>query len=215
MFFFGIYHRCEHCNHCIFALSISNIQSLKKNAMKTQEVLTKTNWAIDPMHSHIGFKVKHLMFTNVRGSFTEYNASISTDGNDFTTAEINVSINAASISTNDSKRDEHLRSADFFDVEKIKEINFLGERFEKTNSGDYILYGDLTMKGIIKPIKLDVEFGGIVKDPWGNEKAVINLQGKINRKDWGLNWNAALETGGVLVGEDITFDIEVQLAKAV
>jgi len=184
--------------------------------MKTQEaVLTKTNWVIDPMHSQIGFKVKHLMFTNVRGSFTEYNASISTDGNDFTNAEINVSINAASISTNDSKRDEHLRSADFFDVEKIKEINFLGERFEKTNGGDYVLYGDLTMKGVIKPIKLDVEFGGIVKDPWGNEKAVINLQGKINRKDWGLNWNAALETGGVLVGEEITFDIEVQLTKAV
>ena len=155
------------------------------------------------------------MFTNVRGSFTEYSSNISTQGNDFTTAEINVSINAASINTNDGKRDEHLRSADFFDVEKIKEINFLGERFEKTNGSDYILYGDLTMKGIIKPIKLDVEFGGIVKDPWGNEKAVINLQGKINRKDWGLNWNAALETGGVLVGEDITFDIEVQLARAV
>jgi len=99
--------------------------------MKTQEVLTKTKWAIDPMHSHIGFKVKHLMFTNVRGSFTEYNASISTDGNDFTTAEINVSINAASINTNDSKRDEHLRSADFFDVEKIKDINFLGERLRR------------------------------------------------------------------------------------
>jgi len=182
--------------------------------MKTQEaVLTKTNWVIDPMHSHIGFKVKHLMFTNVRGSFTEYNASISTDGNDFTNAEINVSINAASIHTNDSKRDEHLRSADFFDVEKIKEINFLGERFEKTNGGDYVLYGDLTMKGVIKPIKLDVEFGGIVKDPWGNEKAVINLQGKINRKDWGLNWNAALETGGVLVSEDVWISCEIQLAK--
>jgi polyisoprenoid-binding protein YceI len=182
--------------------------------MKTQEVLTKTNWAIDPMHSHIGFKVKHLMFTNVRGRFTEYNASISTDGIDFTTAEISVSINPASINTNDSKRDEHLRSADFFDVDKGKEINFSGNTFEKTNSGDYVLHGDLTMKGVTNPVKLDVEFGGIVKDPWGNEKAVINLQGKINRKDWGLNWNAALETGGVLVGEEITFDIEVQLARA-
>jgi len=182
--------------------------------MKTQEVLTKTNWAIDPMHSHIGFKVKHLMFTNVRGRFTEYNASISTDGIDFTTAEISVSINPASINTNDSKRDEHLRSADFFDVDKIKEINFNSNTFEQTNGGDYVLHGDLTMKGVTNPVKLDVEFGGIVKDPWGNEKAVINLQGKINRKDWGLNWNAALETGGVLVGEEITFDIEVQLARA-
>jgi len=181
--------------------------------MKTQEVVTKTNWAIDSMHSHIGFKVKHLMFTNVRGSFTEYNASISTDGSDFTTAEISVSINAASINTNDSKRDEHLRSADFFDVEKAREINFEGERFEKSNGGTYFLYGDLTIKGVTRPIKLDVEFGGLVKDPWGNEKAVINLQGKINRNDWGLNWNAALETGGVLVGEDVTFDIEAQLAR--
>src|SRR5258705_876535 len=116
------------------------------------------------MHSHLGFKVKHLMFTNVRGSFTEYNASISTDGNDFTTAEINVSINAASISTNDSKRDEHLRSADFFDVEKIKEINFLGERFEKTNGGDYVSYGVLTMNGVTKPKKLVLDFGGIIKN---------------------------------------------------
>src|SRR5258705_9479741 len=104
------------------------------------------------------------MFPNGRVSSREYTASISTDGNDFTTAEINVSINAASISTNDSKRDEHLRSADFFDVEKIKEINFLGERFEKTNGGDYILYGDLTMKGVIKPIKLVLDFGGIIKN---------------------------------------------------
>jgi polyisoprenoid-binding protein YceI len=182
--------------------------------MKTQEVLTKTNWTIDPMHSHIGFKVKHLMFTNVRGSFKEYSSSISTEGTDFTTAKINVSINAASIDTNEGKRDEHLRSADFFDVEKNKEINFKGNKLEKVSSdGEYALFGELTMKGVTKPVKLDVEFGGVIKDPWGNEKAVINLQGKINRKDWGLNWNAALETGGVLVGEDITFDIEVQLAK--
>lgn len=183
--------------------------------MKTQEeVLTKTNWVIDPMHSNIGFKVKHLMFTNVRGNFKEYTASISTDGSDFTNAKISVTINSASINTGDDKRDEHLRSADFFDVEKLPEINFEGERFEKVSGDNYVLYGDLTMKGVIKPIKLEVEFGGIVKDPWGNEKAAINLQGKINRKDFGLNWNAALETGGVLVGEDVTFDIEVQLAKA-
>src|SRR5882757_4651833 len=108
--------------------------------MKTQEVLTRTNWAIDPMHSHIGFKVKHLMFTNVRGIFTEYTSNISTDGNDFTNSEISVSINPASINTNDSKRDEHLRSADFFDVEKVKEITFRSNTFEKTNGGDYVLH---------------------------------------------------------------------------
>src|SRR5258708_33611534 len=141
--------------------------------MKTQEVLTKTNWTIDPMHSHIGFKVKHLMFTNVRGSFKEYNSSISTDGTDFSTAKINLSINAASIDTNEGKRDEHLRSADFFDVEKNKDINFKGNKLEKVSSdGEYALFGDLTMKGVTKPVKLDVEFGGGIKDPWGNEKEV-------------------------------------------
>jgi polyisoprenoid-binding protein YceI len=182
--------------------------------MKTHEaVLTKTNWGIDTMHSQIGFKVKHLMFTNVRGVFKEYNASISTLGEDLTTAEINLTINPASIDTNESKRDEHLRSPDFFHVDAFNEITFASKKFEKINDSEYILHGDLTMKDVTKPVKLSVEFGGFAKDPWGNEKAGISIQGKINRKDWGLNWNAALETGGVLVGEDVTFDIEVQLTK--
>lgn len=184
--------------------------------MQAQEVLTKTKWGIDPMHSQIGFKVKHLMFTNVRGNFNEYEASIYTTGYDFLTAEIDFWLNPASISTNDPKRDEHLKSADFFDAENFKEISFRGNTYEKVDKGgDYYLYGDLTIKGITKQIKLFVEFNGIVKDPWGNEKAVFNIEGKINRKEWGLNWNAALETGGVLVGEDVWIDIEVQLAKYV
>ena len=166
------------------------------------------------MHSQIGFKVKHLMFTNVRGIFGEYEARISTDGTDFATAEVELFINPASVNTNDSKRDGHLKSADFFDVENFSEIKFTGKRLERTDSdNDYILYGDLTIKGVTRPVKLDVEFGGIAKDPWGNEKAGISIQGKINRKDWGLNYNAALETGGVLIGEEVAFDIEVQLAK--
>ncbi|MBO9634900.1 MAG: YceI family protein [Chitinophagaceae bacterium] len=182
--------------------------------MQTQELLTRTKWNIDPMHSQIGFKVKHLMFTNVRGRFNEFEASIYTTGYDFLTAEIDFWLNPASISTNDSKRDDHLKSADFFDVENYKEISFRGNTYEKVDKGgDYLLYGDLTIKGITKQIKLYVEFNGIVKDPWGNEKAVFNIEGKINRKEWGLNWNAALEAGGLLVGEDVLIDIEVQLAK--
>lgn len=181
--------------------------------MKTIEVTNKTKWAIDPMHSEVGFKVKHLMFTNVRGAFKEYDASIYTTGDDFMTAEIDVWINPASISTGDEKRDGHLKSADFFDVENFKEINFSGNTYEKGNDGSYILYGDLTIKGIKKQIKLQVEFGGIMKDPWGNQKAVFSISGKINRKDWGLNWNAALEAGGVLVSDDVWISCEVQLAK--
>jgi polyisoprenoid-binding protein YceI len=181
--------------------------------MKTQVVVTKTNWAIDPMHSLIGFRIKHLMFTNVRGTFKKYSASISTDDNNFTSAEIEVSIDVASINTNDEKRDGHLQSPDFFDVAQYAEINFKSDGLKESHNGDHVLHGDLTIKGITRPVKLDVEFGGIVKDPWGNEKAVVNVQGKINRKDWGLNWNATLETGGVLVGEEVTFDIELQLTK--
>ncbi len=182
--------------------------------METTEVITKTKWGIDSAHSEIGFKVKHLMFTNVRGSFKEFDASIYTTGEDFMSAEVDFWINPASINTRDEKRDAHLRSADFFDVENFKEINFTGNTYEKVDKeGHYKLYGDLTIKGIKKQIKLDVEFGGVVKDPWGNHKAVFNVNGKINRKDWGLTWNAALETGGVLVSEDVWISCEVQLTK--
>ena len=182
--------------------------------METTEVSGKTKWSLDPAHSEIGFKVKYLLFTNVRGSFEEFDASIYTTGEDFMTAEIDCWINPASINTGDEKRDAHLKSADFFDVENFKEINFTANTYENVdNDGSYALYGDLTIKGIKKQVKLDVEFGGVVKDPWGNHKAVFSINGKINRKDWGLNWNAALETGGVLVSEDVWISCEVQLTK--
>jgi len=154
------------------------------------------------------------MFANVRGTFKEFEASIYTTGEDFMTAEIDCWIDPASINTGDEKRDEHLKSADFFDVENFKEINFTGNTYtEVDKDGSYELYGDLTIKGIKKQVKFDVEFGGVVKDPWGNEKAIFNVNGKINRKDFGLTWNAALETGGVLVSEDVWISCEIQLAK--
>lgn len=176
--------------------------------------LTKTKWGIDIAHSEIGFKVKHLMIANVRGSFKEYEASIYTTGEDFMTAEIDVTINPASIDTGEANRDAHLKGEDFFDVEKHKEIIFVANTYENVdNDGSYELYGDLTMKGVTKRIKLDVEFGGIVKDPWGNQKAVFTINGKINRKDFGLTWNAILETGGIAVSEDIAINCEIQLVK--
>jgi polyisoprenoid-binding protein YceI len=177
---------------------------------------TKTKWIIDPAHSEIAFKVKHLMIVNVKGIFQEYNASIYTTGEDFLTAEVDFWMNPNSLKTNDEKRDAHLRSADFFDVEHHKEITFSANTIEKSESNDdsYELWGELTIKGITKKIKLDVEFGGIIKDPWGAEKAGITINGKINRKDWELNWNTALEGGGVLVSETVNISCEIELQKS-
>jgi polyisoprenoid-binding protein YceI len=182
--------------------------------MATTDTLTKTKWVIDPVHTEIAFKVKHLMITNVKGVFKEYDASIYTTGSDFLSAEIDFWMNPASIDTKDEKRDAHMRSGDFFDVDNYKEIRFTGNSYEKVDDDTYILWGDLTIKDITKKIKLGVEFAGVMKDPWGNEKAGFVINGKINRKDWGLNWNAALEAGGVLVSDTVNISCEVQLVKA-
>lgn len=182
--------------------------------MKTAEVITQTKWSIDPVHSEIGFKIKHLMITNIKGVFKEFDASIYTTNEDFLTAEIDFWMNPASVDTGDAKRDEHLAGPDFFDVENHKEITFTGNTFEKTdNDGSYELYGELSIKGITKQIKLDVEFGGVMKDPWGNEKAGFSINGKISRKDWGLTWNSVLETGGVMVSDEVKISCELQLVK--
>lgn len=173
----------------------------------------KTIWTLDPTHSELTFKVKHMMISNVRGEFTSFSASV--DGDDFEKAKINAIIEATSISTNSVDRDNHLKSADFFDVENYGELKFEGKSFKKTDDYEYKLTGLLTIKGVAKEVTFDVEFGGINKDPWGNEKAGFSLAGKINRKDWGLNWNAALETGGVLVSEDVKIQAEMQFVKQV
>lgn len=174
----------------------------------------KTKWALDPSHSEIAFKVKHLMITNVKGVFKDFSASVTTTGGDFTTSEIEFSLNPASVDTGAADRDNHLRSADFFDVEKYGRLSFSGKKAEKANGdGNYLLHGDLTIKDVTKPVKLNVEFAGVAKDPWGNEKAGYTITGKIHRKDFGLNWNAALEAGGVLVSEDVTISCDVQLVK--
>jgi polyisoprenoid-binding protein YceI len=184
------------------------------NKMESTEVLTKTKWVIDPINSQIGFRVKYLLFSNVRGSFREFDASIYTKGNDFLSAEIDFWINPASIDTGNEQRDTHLRAGDFFDVEQFKEINFTANTIASSEKeGHYEIYGEFTMKGITKKIKLDVESGGIIKDPWGSEKALFSVNGKIDRKDWGLTWNTALETGGFLVSEEVWINCEVQLIK--
>lgn len=175
--------------------------------------MSTTKWAIDPTHSEVGFKVKHMMFTNVSGKFESFDGSIETQGDDFTTAQIDFSADVNSISTGNNDRDAHLRSGDFFDTEQFPKLQFTAKGFEKISEGDYTLNGDLTIRGISQPVKLAVEYGGLMKDPWGNEKAGFSINGKFNRKDFGLTWNAALEAGGVLVSDEVRVNIELQLVK--
>ncbi len=175
---------------------------------------TKTKWGIDPVHSEIAFRVKHLMISNVKGTFKDFAMTVFTSGDDFSTSEIEFSMKPASIQTGNPDRDAHLKSADFFDIEKFELITFISNSLIRLDEdGNYGLTGILTIKGIARELKLDVEFGGIMKDPWGNSKAGFTLNGKINRKDWDLTWNAALEAGGVLVGEEVKISCEVQLLK--
>jgi polyisoprenoid-binding protein YceI len=175
--------------------------------------MSTKKWLIDPTHSEIGFKVKHMMFTNVAGKFQNYSASIETEGDDFENAKIEFSGAIDSITTGNTDRDAHLLSADFFDAEQFPEIKFEATSFKKIDEADFELKGDLTLHGVTKQVKLDTEFSGLMKDPWGNTKAGFIISGKINRKDWNLNWNAALETGGVLVSEEVRLNIELQFIK--
>lgn len=175
------------------------------------ETTKKVVWTLDPTHSEVTFKVKHLMISNVKGEFKNFTATV--DGEDFEKAKISASIESASIDTNNADRDGHLKSADFFDVENYAKLTFESTSLKKTDDYEYKLTGLLTIKGVSKEVTLDVEFGGVNKDPWGNEKAGFSLEGKINRKDWGLNWNTALETGGVLVSDEVKLQAEVQFVK--
>ena len=175
--------------------------------------MSKVNWAIDPTHSEIGFKVKHMMFTNVSGKFDAFTADIANEEAQFETSDIRFTAEAKSINTGNTDRDNHLRSADFFDTDTFGTLTFKSTAIQKVNEGQYEIKGDLTVKDVTKNITLNAEYSGLMKDPWGNTKIGLSLTGTINRKDFGLTWNAALETGGVLVGEDIKLNAEVQFVK--
>jgi len=165
---------------------------------------------IDTAHTKIQFKVKHLMISNVMGSFKEFEGKASMIENDFTTTKVDVTIKTASIDTEAPDRDAHLKSADFFDAEKYPEIIFKGSGMTLKDEDNYELKGNLTIKDITKPITLSVEYGGLMNDPWGNKKAGFSVTGEINRKDWGMEWNAALEAGGVLVGDKVKILCDVE-----
>ena len=175
--------------------------------------MTKTKWLLDPMHSELQFKIKHLMISNVSGAFKNFSAKVETEDEDFSTAKINVTAQMDSISTNNEQRDAHLRNSDFFEVEKYPELKFKSTKVEEVDKDTFVLHGELTMKGVTKPVKLNVEFNGATKDPWGGKRAGFVLSGKINRTDWGVNFNSVLETGGVMLGEEVKINSEIELVK--
>ncbi|HTF82540.1 MAG TPA: YceI family protein [Cytophagales bacterium] len=171
-------------------------------------------WNIDNAHSEVQFKVKHLVISTVTGSFASFEGQAVTEGESFEGAQVSFSLDVASITTKQTDRDNHLKSADFFDVEQHPKITFSDGVLHKKTSDEFVLEGNLTIKGVTKPVVLAAVLGGIAKDPWGNTKAGFEVKGRINRKDYGITWNAATEAGGLLVGEDVAFDINIQLAKA-
>jgi polyisoprenoid-binding protein YceI len=171
------------------------------------------SWTIDFAHSHIQFSARHMMITNVRGEFEKFTGQVEFDENNIANSTATLEIDAASINTREEKRDAHLRSADFFNAEQYPVIRFVSKHVVLTDANQGRLVGDLTIRDVTKEVVLDVEYTGALKNPWGALSAGFSAQGKINRKDWGLNWNVALETGGVLVGDEIKLTIEVELIK--
>lgn len=175
--------------------------------------MSTTKWVVDPMHSEVQFKVKHLVISTVTGAFKTFSGEAITLGNDFENAAINFTLDVNSVDTNQEQRDSHLKSADFFEAETYPEIKFKSTSFIKTSDDDYKLLGDLTMKGVTKPVELKAEYGGSAKDAYGNTKYGFEVTGKINRKEFGLTYNALTETGGLALGEDIKLIANIQVAQ--
>lgn len=172
------------------------------------------NWEIDPVHSVVGFKVRHLMVSNVAGKFTKFSGTIALDDADITKASVSVSIDAASINTEVAERDNHLRSPDFFDAAKFPSLTFRSTKVEKGATADaFKVTGDLTIHGVTKPVTLEVEKSQAVQDPWGNTRMGYSTRTRISRKDYGLTWNKTLEAGGVVVGDEVAIDLEVEAVK--
>lgn len=181
--------------------------------MSTQTVADIKQYAVDASHSRIGFSVRHMGFTRVRGQFGEFEADLAVDPSDLSTLEANARIKTASITTGEPKRDDHLRSADFFNAEKNPVIEFRSSGVTEVNGNRFKLQGDLTMNGITKAVELDAEFSGEGVDPWGGTRVAFEASKTINRKDFGLNWNTILETGGVLVSEDVKIELQIQAVE--
>lgn len=177
------------------------------------ETQTATKWAIDPMHSEVQFKVKHLVISTVTGSFKNFEGTVETEGDDFGNARINFSLDVESIDTTQAQRDGHLKSAEFFDAEKYPHIKFQSTSVTKKGDDEYELTGNMTIKDVTKPVTFKVEHGGIATDFYGNTKAGFEITGKVNRKEFGLTWDGVTEAGAIVVGEDVKLQANIQLAK--
>ncbi len=170
-------------------------------------------WNLDATHSSVEFVVKHMMIASTKGRFAEFTVDAEIDEANLANSKATVTINAQSVDTHDEKRDAHLRSGDFFDAENAKNLVFETTKIEPKGS-DYKIYGNLTVRGVTKPIVLDAEASGPIKDPWGNTRVGVSATGKVNRKEFGLNWNTVLEAGGFLVGDDVKMNVDIELVKA-
>ena len=179
------------------------------------EVTTTTTWNVDPVHSHAQFKVKHMMISNVKGEFTAVTGKLELNSSDITKSRVEASIDATTINTREAQRDAHLKSADFFDVEKFPVLIFKSSRISKETVDELAVEGDLTIHGVTRKVVFEVEGPSApMKDPWGNTRIGLSATTRINRKDFGLTWNSALETGGIMVGEDVTITLDVEFVKA-
>jgi len=176
--------------------------------------MTTNTWSFDLSHSSVNFHVRHLMVSKVHGRFSLWSGTLVLDEADLTKSRVEVSIDATSVDTKDEKRDAHLRSADFFEVEKYPALTFKSTAVEKKSDEELVVTGDLTIHGVTKSVKLAVELNGFVKDPWGGTRTGFSAKTSVNRKDFGLHWNAALEAGGVLVGDKIEISLEIEAIKA-
>ena len=172
-----------------------------------------TTWAIDPTHSEVQFKIKHLVISTVTGSFKTFEGTVETENDGFEGAKIQFSADIDSIDTNMAQRDAHLKSADFFDAENFPKLSFVSSSFTQKDDENYVLTGDLTLRGVTKSVTLSATYGGQMVDFYGNTKAGFEISGKINRKDFGLNWSAVTEAGGVVVSDEVKLYINVQVAK--
>jgi polyisoprenoid-binding protein YceI len=175
--------------------------------------MATTKWVLDTAHSEIQFKVRHMMIANVTGKFHKFDASAETEGDDFTTAKISFTADIDSVNTGSEQRDAHLKSEDFFDAANHPQMKFEGTSLEKIDDEHYKLNGNLTIRSTTKPVTLNVEYGGMQQDPWGNTRVGFSIDGKLNRKEYGLHWHAVTEAGGIVAGDEVKLHAEAQFIK--